>query len=147
MTIDPIKCDEVFGNFGDYLPPDPKNRPQIKQTTDEYEAIEQSLLAIGKHSEVYQRGGKLVHITSVSESRTIERKGAPVIQSVSRALLRTWLTEVGAFYTYNKTEEGWRPSHPQDWLVDGIHARGGYPETIRPLKAIVDNPYLRPDGS
>ncbi|MBM3266311.1 MAG: hypothetical protein FJZ01_01570 [Candidatus Sericytochromatia bacterium] len=101
---------------------------------------------------VFQRGGMLVTIRrdGARELASLTRApGEPAIVPLSEASLREELDRVACWLTAktdkNTGEVTWNPARVPDQVVRTLHARATW--RLRPLEAIVEAPYLRPDGS
>lgn len=127
-------------------------RPSIVITPEEHEVIDLAVGAIGADDTIYQRGNMLVTILhGVSRAdKAVERpKGTPRIAALPSASLRERMTRFATWHKLRKTRDGGLeavPSHPPDWAVSGVSARGEWPR-IRPIEAVVEAPTMRPDGS
>lgn len=96
---------------------------------------------IGQLGDVYQRGAELCRVM-VPDARDVT--AAPRIQPLPLASLRECLTRIVRFQKDGRN--GPRAVHPPDWCVRAIAARGTWPG-VPVLRAIVEWPVLRPDGT
>lgn len=147
-----------YGTYEDLFPPgseppaeplDP--RPMVEQSIREHEVIAEVIPELGKHQDVYQRGGQLVEVTedSVAENKRIQLVfSTPRIRPIPRPRLRSLISEcVRLFEVKGEGEDATEKDvRPADWLVNGISDAGSYPR-VRHLEAIVETPILREDGS
>lgn len=98
---------------------------------------------------LFVRGTQLVHIvpggrTSAGFSHVAE---APQIGALTSANLRELLTKHMKFVSpTGDTGQPPRELHPPRWLIAALMERGHWSE-LRPLRAVVDTPILRPDGT
>lgn len=126
------------------------SRPTIRITTDQRAVIDAGIAALREHPDLYQRGGKLVHVAhDVRVQKWFScSTGTPRIVLVAAPRLREMLSEVAVWEKYVKKKEGgdWVEVHPEEWLVQAILARAQWPD-IRPLEAVVETPALRHDGT
>ncbi|MDZ4784050.1 MAG: hypothetical protein SGJ19_27695 [Planctomycetia bacterium] len=122
-------------------------RPQIIVTTEEHVATERAVAALGNATEVYQRGGTLVHVVrdDCLPSFLSRPKDSPRIVSLPLPRLREILSREAAWFTYNRKGE-MKPSRVDGECVKQAAARGSWPG-IRRLEGITEAPMLRPDGS
>ena len=128
-------------------------RPAIVITTEEHHVIDQAIAALAAEVCVYQRGNALVTVLrdpSRGQREKIHRpKGSPRIVPLPGPRLRELLTKTALWARERRDREGdveLVPAHPPDWAVNGVAARGSWPE-IRPIEAIIEAPALRPDGT
>lgn len=125
-------------------------RPRIVLSMEEHETIAEAIAALASNDpDLYQRGGQLVRVTSVSASATrrLRSAGGPVIQPVPLADIRTRLTRAARIVQLVAGEEGCEEVqvHPPEWLFKGVEGIGAWPG-IRHLEAVVDAPVLLPSG-
>jgi hypothetical protein len=120
---------------------------QILIDTDEHRVADEAIEALQRDPDLYKRGNILSRVIgSGGPSNGVVRcHHAAVIQSVPTANLRDRLTRFASFFRVGSDGET-KPAHPPAWLVGGVESRGDWPD-IRPLVAIADAPFLRPDGS
>lgn len=130
--------------------PSEDGRPRIVITTDELEVNDAAIAALSKLENLYQRGAMLVDVVREPSSGDIQRpEGTASIRALPLARLRELLASAARWTVRRVTSDGSiheRPAHPPDWTVRAIHARGAW-EGIPPLRAVVECPVLRPDGS
>lgn len=125
--------------------------PTILISTEEFRVNDEAVVALAGDSNIFQRGGLLVHILEQKEEETdpeaiIRRPvGAPVVRELPRSLLREHLTRCAQWKRRNEVGEV-VPAHPPIWCVAAVHARG-YWRGIRHLDAVVTFPVMMPDGS
>lgn len=122
---------------------------QIIIDVDEHRTNDAAVDALANEPSIFQRGGTLVHVIGDSASaRGASDVTPPRIAQVPLALLRDRLTAVARFVTIKETKKGDEevPSHPPDWCVAAVAARGIWPK-IRPLRGLVTAPVLKPDGT
>jgi len=123
-------------------------RVSIEITAKESEVVEKAGAALAKDPDLYQRAKQLVHVTEEAKPpRGIQRSvGAPAIDRIPRAVLRTRLTRLARFKKWVESREDLVDAHPPDWAIDYLHTCSSYPE-VRPLTAVVTTPVLLPDHS
>ena len=97
-------------------------------------------MEIGGEPTIFCRAGQLVDIITLD--------GVPKFRELPLAILRDRLTAVARFVRVKETEEGDErtPSHPPEWLVKAVAARGLWPG-VRQLNGVVTVPTLRSDGT
>jgi hypothetical protein len=126
-------------------------RSEIMLSTSEHTNIDEAIKALAKHDDtIFQRGGVLVRLlspTCAPAKRRIQASGAPRIEPIPIAYLRTRLTRCAKIV---KSKTGTTPTteaaHPPPWLVRGVEAAGAYPG-IRPLEAVLTTPVLLANGT
>jgi hypothetical protein len=134
------------------------NRPlviidPVKPESEATESVIQHIGQLGWDNEtdqsrlirVYVRGGELVQILPSTEK---EDEGRLVIRCLPKALLRERVTQACKLEKMATKED--KPNVltcPPGWLVDAIHLRGHFGESIRPLTGIIEAPTIRRDGS
>jgi hypothetical protein len=125
---------------------DEPERPQIVIGVDESRVIDEAIGSLADRP-IFQRGGLLVHIVRDAEPpRGIDRpKDAPRIAPVRLPRLRELMAEAADWVKPSGDDE-YSPSHPPDWAVKAVDARGQW-SGIRPLEGVVESPVLRADGS
>lgn len=106
--------------------------PLIRLDHDLDLVIDDTVKALAKHGNVYQRNGRLVDVTDGK------------IREITPPTLREKLTSVGEF---RKTKNGkWCPPQvPNDHVVQGVFHRGEW--GARSIVGLSTTPFLRPDGS
>jgi hypothetical protein len=125
-------------------------RPAPKQAviigTDEHRVASETVLALASDTDVYHRGGFLVHISREgSVGDIIRTAGSPTIVMMPLPFLRERITVNVDLLRYDQHGEI-VPAHPPQWLSPAIHSRRNWPE-LRQLTAISDAPILRSDGT
>lgn len=114
-------------------------RPEVRCGFREDETVEAAISALASDPDIFCRSNRLVRI--------IRDPGRlPSIGELPVADLRTRLTTVASILKYEPDHDEWVASHPPQWLVQGVHARGSWPR-VRRLTGISDVPVLRDDGS
>ena len=126
-------------------------RPKIWVTTEEHEVNDLAVGALANDPDVFRRGPMLVTVVrDDTPAGVITRAGGSVrITSIVPAVLRERMTRSSEWWRATKKDNGdFEPvrTHPPDWCVKAVHARGQWPQ-IRRLEAVVETPTLRPDGS
>lgn len=85
--------------------------------------------------------------TPAERSRAPE-PGAPLIEACSAPFLRSHLSRVAVWRSWDGRKEGWREVAPPDWIAPAVLARRSYARSaLRPLRGVIEAPTLRPDGS
>jgi hypothetical protein len=122
-------------------------RPEIVISTELDQVVEKAVQALSKDPDVYQRGGRLTSVRrDLPEIQGFERpQNSPVIVDTPKPVVTLLLAKNAAWMKTSKDDE-LVPAIPPKWAVEGIHALGEWPG-IRPIKAVVESPTLRPDGT
>lgn len=102
---------------------------------------------LGNDMEIYQRAGKIVEVVTPDPEtiQGIKFPKAPWVQPVKHETLRAHASQYCRFTTV-KLKNPCAPDHPPEWAIAEVHGRGFWPE-LRPLVAIVEYPFFRPDGT
>ncbi len=129
-------------------PPEP---PTVVITTRELDVADQALAALAASGEpVFARGSRLVAVLHEGEATTgvMRAPGAPRVQTLAAARLRSMLSACATWVRHKPKDEGFEivPAHVPDWAVKDLEARGQW-AGIRPLEGVVECPVLRPDGT
>ena len=131
---------------------------KIEMSYAEHEVIDLTIKAVvnalehegSEVSGMYQRGGSLMRLTEESEPpKGIRRNAKPKrLQSLPRPTLREIITASAAFEVVTESggEVTKKNARPAQWLIDGIAARGYWPD-MPPIEGIVHAPVLRADGT
>lgn len=147
-------------NGDEHLPPNlptataeakPPERPPIFVTTEEHEVNDQAVAALALDLSVYHRGFMLTTVRrgKVTTKGIIRPAGCPQIAPLPLPGLRERLAKHAVWLKSRKTRDGESeavPTHPPDWSVSAVAARGEWP-SIRPLEAVIEAPVLRYDGT
>ncbi|WP_166822615.1 hypothetical protein [Thalassoroseus pseudoceratinae] len=121
---------------------------QIVLSHQEHKVNDKAVELLAKDSSIYQRAGQLVTVTTAVEPNGTV--AVPQIAPLSIASVRECLSRQCDFMTIVKNQDGsqeLRPAHPPQWCSQAIRDRGQYPQSVRPLRAIVEHAILKPDGS
>ena len=136
-------------------------RPIIRISTELHFNVDKSVEVLAQDPHLYQRDGKLVHVTRVTREQSDKSpsvtaddgtkkhalvEGSPQISETSIATLRERLTRFGRYKKWNERLGDYKSSLPTDHIVSATHARGDWPG-VRTLVGITETPTLRPDGS
>lgn len=117
--------------------------PIIRIEPDEIRVNDKAVFMLAQHEPgLFQRGQSLVRILPPSTKKDT----GPRIGEVKRATLREMIASSATWQKFSPPQERWLPSHPPDWCVDAVHARGTW-AGIRRLAGLIEAPTLRPDGS
>jgi hypothetical protein len=143
--------------FSGFLDP----RPVILISTELHFNVDKSVEVLKEDPHLYQRDGKLSHVTCVTREQSGRSpsvpsddgtqkhalvEGSPQISETSIATLRERLTRYARYQKWNERLGDYKGSLPTDHIVAATHARGEWP-SVRPLVGITETPTLRPDGS
>jgi hypothetical protein len=128
-----------------------EQRPEIMLGPREFISVQKAIEVLANcDCDLYQRGGQLVRVTKPvsTVSRRLTGSGAPRIEPVPRANLRTRLTQHATICVIKKTGDGEEKieTHPTEWLVAQVGVAGSWPG-VRVLEAVVTSPTLLRDGS
>jgi hypothetical protein len=130
---------------------EPSGRPPIIVTTEEHEVNDQAVAALAGDTTVYQRGFMLTTVrrSKATTKGIIRPAGCPQIAPLPLPGLRERLAKFAVWKKWRKLRDGELesvPTHPPDWSVSAVAARGEWP-AIRPLEAVIEAPVLRYDGT
>jgi hypothetical protein len=119
----------------------PGNRPRILVDTEERRIADDAIAAlVSGDAEIYQRGGLLVRVVRDDEKPRILTLQHPTLRELL-AHHAEWVEE------RTKKNDVFEVSvHPPRWCVEAVHARGEW-DGVRPLRAVVEFPVMRPDGT
>jgi hypothetical protein len=127
--------------------------PEIVATHDEYLAVEEAIDVLAEIDDVYQRSGMLFTVIRDSDEKEIDHttrsENSPYLREIRKSNLRTILSEHINWVKWRKNDDGeWEtsPIHPPEWAVSGIIDHGKFGR-IPKIRAIVETPVIRPDGS
>ncbi len=126
--------------------PAKKKRPIILVDADERRVADEALEALAEAQQdapaIFARGNRLVRVVEESDNgkALLRPDGAPRIVAVTAPILREALASSATFV------DSRRHISPPPWVTGVLLDRGDWPELPR-LRAIVDAPQLRADGS
>ena len=120
--------------------------PEIQMSTQLHRIVDKASAALSANRDVYQCGGKLVHV--VRADAPIKRvhldAGRPRISPIPLPTLLEMLTRCAR---WTKVVDGFlKPCLPSKDVVAALASRGRW-QGIRHLEGIVESPVLRPDGT
>jgi hypothetical protein len=120
----------------------------IKLGTDVHRVVDECANALLRCPDLYCRSGELVRVVrdGAPPPNVKRQPGTPTIRSVPAATLLEELTRVQAFVKFDRREGCWVPGVPNAATLSALAARGAWAE-LRPLRALLEAPALRPDGS
>lgn len=129
----------------------PEERPEVVISTEEHEVIDRFVATLKREPTVYQRGSMLVRVCrdTVKDRGFRRPPNAPRITPVPPARLREILTRRARIVKQRRDRDGnvsLVPTHPPEWGVAGLLARGEWPG-VRHLEGVIESPTIRPDGS
>ena len=108
----------------------------------EHDINDSAVQAMGRLTDLYERGGKLVEVVNAT--------GVGIIREIPLPRVRELLARAVRWESVRrdrKTESPVSvPAHPPDWCVRAVHARGSFPG-IATLRGLTESPVMRPDGS
>ena len=117
---------------------------------DEFRVANETIQAIAADPTIFQRGGVLVRVIRDEPKQGHIRRsaGSATITFLPQACLRERMTKYAEFTTVTKRGDRIEEvvTHPTQWLVAAVDARGEWPG-IRRLTGISDVPVLRSDGT
>lgn len=123
--------------------------PAIKLGPDLHRVVDESVAALARDGEIYQRDGRLVRIVHVAEPDAKSERtapGTPQIRTLPIATLRERLTLHAKYVRKDARSGDWKRSQPTAAVVAAVDARGEWPG-IRPIVGVIETPSMRPDGS
>jgi hypothetical protein len=122
-------------------PAAPLRKPRILISTDERVIADEAIRALADNADnVYARGGALVRVLADDEQPRIATAALPTL----RELLAHHIEWIERCVKHGDIIE--EDVHPPRWCVEAVHARGHW-AGVRPLRAVVEFPVMRPDGS
>ena len=129
----------------------PPIRTEVILGTDEHRVNDAAVAALAGDAELYVRAGMLTRMVEADTflDGIVRPGGSQRIGLVPPQSLREAMTRQIHFIEQKMDRQGdivAKPVHPPGWCVSAVHARGTWPG-IRPLRAIVTCPILRPDGT
>ncbi len=140
-------------NINDAKKPKPACGRQVVQLgTDEHRVTTDAIVALARHSGIFQRGGALVHVVTDSRAKNAVSRptGAPQIATMQPARVREILAEQIDFQSFRAAKGNspakWVSAHVPDWTVKEVAARQQW-HGVPHLEAVSATPMLRPDGS
>ena len=130
---------------------DAERLPEVRLSPDEASVGDQTIAAIAQRpGMIFKRGGGLVRVVRPEKDVKYfnHSENVPRIENLPGAALRDYVTRVSTFATvsYPNGVETRTRKHPPSYLVDNIMSRDAW-HGIRPLAAISEIPFIRPDGS
>lgn len=134
------------------IPLEKAPRSIIEIDTHEHRVTEKSIAGLSRHSQIFQRGGALVHVLRDSRpTKVLTRpEGAPYIAEIELPRIRELLSEQIEFQAYKEGKKGkpggYVPVHVPEWVVRQVASRKQW-EGIRHLEAVSETPLLRGDGT
>ncbi len=116
--------------------------------TDIHRIVDECVGVLARCEDVFVRGRELVRVVrdGTPPPNVVRPPGAPTVMAMSPATLLETLTRVQAFVKYDKREHRWVPALPSNAVIAALAARGAW-DGIRPIRAILEAPALRPDGT
>lgn len=121
-------------------------QPTIFIGVDEFRVVDEAVAALAKRSDIFQRGGMLVEVVRGGNPPPgISRpKDAPRIAPIRLPRLRELLADSAVWL--KPTDDEPQPTHPTEWAVRAVDARGQWPN-IRRIEGLTEIPVLRADGT
>lgn len=121
-------------------------RPEVRMGADLPGHIDAAVKALASYPNLYTRALSLAQIVDTADPESADKKGGPVLRALPRPTLREILVKVASWKRFEPRSGGWKEAIPTDAIVQGVEARGYWPE-LRPIVGIVQTPFLRRDGS
>lgn len=126
------------------------DRPEVCMGADLEGNVSAGVAALASRPEVYTRALTLAQIVNTADPEASDGKGGPVLRTLPRPTLREMLAASARWLRFdpraNEGKGGWKAALPTDAIVQGVEARGYWPE-LRPILGIAQTPFLRRDGS
>lgn len=131
--------------------PDVRQLPEIKLGNDEMRVANETIDALAKRDDLYQRGGVLVETRESPEPPPciVRREGGIRAAALSKWRLRELISDSAIFKKVSTTSNGeqlWSESAVPSTTVEQVLARGFW-RRIPPLEGIVTSPQFLLDGS
>ena len=127
-------------------PPLDGHRDEIRMSADLPGNIDAAVKALASYPNLYTRALSLAQIVDTTDPEAHDRKGGPVLRHLPRPTLREILAKAASWTRLDARSGTWKEAIPSDAIVQGVEARGYWPE-LRPIVGIVQTPFLRRDGS
>src|SRR5262249_48771731 len=126
-------------------------RQQIIVNHEIAKMVDEAEIALANETEIYQRGGTLcgIRYEKTPAKGVTSAESVPVISTLQAATVRELIQKNADFVQFKQVEdEEFEPIQimPPDLVGKTLLARGQW-SWIRPLRAMVNSPILRPDGS
>ncbi|MEY4007279.1 MAG: hypothetical protein RLZZ467_299 [Gemmatimonadota bacterium] len=132
--------------------------PVVTLTTVIADVEDAAIVALAGCEALYQRHPqgivRTIKAPSVDETATPAERacapepGSPVIELCTAPFLRSHLSRVAVWRSWDSRKGGWREVAPPEWAATAILARRTYPRAaLRPLRGVIEAPALRPDGT
>lgn len=118
--------------------------PPIVISTDEESVANNVLERLGEEPNLFHRAEQLVRIVTDTQSAKVLLRAPQTPRIVPLSLPN--LRELVSRCDFVTDSESLKLVHPPEWCVRAIHARRKWPQ-LRRLRAVVDAPVLRADGS
>jgi hypothetical protein len=162
VNQNPVDCSDriealVASAFREGTEPPPIKRTPIEVNTERHRVVDESIKALASDPSLYRRGDRLVtvikeesnliHLTSRTCMKGVA--GSPKIVELAEPVIGERLSRFIEFFHWRKDKSGefvTALAHPPDWLSRIIASRKHWPG-IRPLVAVAECPFPRPDGS
>jgi hypothetical protein len=128
------------------------DRVTVLVRPEEHDVNDEALVALVRaDAPIFVRAGSLVHVVRDGGqlAGVTHAVGSPRIVSLPQPRLRELLAGAARWTRTRERRDGSLdevPTHPPEWCVRGVHARGQWPD-LRHLEAVVEVPVLRPDGT
>jgi hypothetical protein len=140
--------------------------PEIQITTKLRQNTDEAIAALRADDNLYQRDGRLVHVTRITREESerspealvgghVRRalvEGSPQIRELAAPTLAERLSHVAAFKKWKQgrnkdgSDSRWVPTLPSAPIVAAVFHRGEWPG-LPQIVGIVEAPTMRPDGS
>ncbi|MDD9940432.1 MAG: hypothetical protein OXU20_05150 [Myxococcales bacterium] len=126
------------------------SRPVVLISSDRVRSVREAVAALQQRTDVFQRGGILVHATrdAATAKWLVTPRGAPRIAQIPTSVLLLKIADSATCKSYKRTEDGVKllRCHPPHWLGKTIADLGEW-SAFPYLQAVTETPLLKPDGT
>jgi hypothetical protein len=109
----------------------------IRINEQEHDVVDAVVENLAAHPHVYHKAGFLTEVI-------VDEIGAR-LRVMPNPRVRETITACCVLQKWSKTDEAWVPSHPTDWLVAEVAARGSWP-VVKRIEGVIESPTILPDG-
>ena len=126
--------------------------PTLRVGVDQMRVTDEAVSYLARRPTVFQRDGLLVRMVRVERRKRagkayVDRPAhTPLITPIAQPTLSEEMSFSARWLKFDKREDDWGPTIPPEWCVRQVAHRGAWPG-VRYLRAVVEHPVLRPDGT